>query len=197
MGSTSKAIASIPPDAHKALDFADGEDAVTLVMPPIAGTLITVSGVCTLPDGSPAGDATVNAGTGRFASSGSTNLIQNRRADGAGRFTLEGTPGHTLRLYAETADRKFAGTATFAAPEKGDPASRTTVPLTPTVAVERVIEDDKGKPLDARKFHLSPKVGEKDFPFIRRTVESVCRVGSSSTGSSRRFLPHPGRRATD
>ncbi len=161
------------PDVHKTIDFAGGEADVNLVMPPIAGTLITVFGVCTLPDGSPAGDATANAGAGRFVASGTMSLIRNRRADGAGRFTLEGVPsGRTLRIYAETADRKFAGTTTFAAPEKGDPASRITVPLTPTVRVERVIEDDGGKPLNSRKFHLSPKVGEEDFPFIRRTVES-------------------------
>ncbi len=161
------------PDVHKTIDFAGGEDEVTLVMPPIAGTLITVSGVCTLPDGSPAGDATVHAGAGRFVGGGSMGLTRNRRVDGAGRFTLEGVPsGQSLRLYAETADRKFAGTTTIAAPEKGDPAPRIAVPLRPTVALEIVIEDDGGKLLSSRKFHLSPKVGEEGFPFLRRIVES-------------------------
>ena len=160
-------------DANKTFDFVGGEGEVTLVMPPIVGTLITVSGVCTLPDGSPARDATVNAGAGRFVSSGIMSMIRDRRADGAGRFTLDGVPsGRALRLYAETADRKFAGSTTFTAPEKADPAARITVLLKPTVAAERVIEDDEGKVLSSRKFHLSPKVGEQDFPFIRRSVES-------------------------
>jgi hypothetical protein len=161
------------PDAHKTFDFAGGEDEVALVMPRIAGPLITVSGVCSLPDGSPAPGATVNPAAGRFTSSGTMSLNQNRRADGAGRFTLEGVPsGHTLSVYAETADRKFAGASTFTGPQKRDPASRVIVALRPTVAVERVLEDAGGKPLNSRKFHVSPKLGEEDFPFIRRTVES-------------------------
>ena len=160
-------------EAHSNFDFAGGEDEVTLMMPRIAGTLVTVSGVCTLPDGSPARDATVHAGAGRFLASGTMSLVRDRRADGAGCFTLQGVPsGRTLRLYAETVDRKFAGTTMIAAPPKADPAFRITVPLTPTVGMEWVIEDDGGKPLRSRKFHLSSKVGEEEFPFIDRTVES-------------------------
>jgi len=161
------------PEAHRTIDFAGGDDELTLVMPPIAGTLINVNGVCTLPDGSPAGDASVNAGAGRFVTSGTTSLVRERRTDGAGRFTLEGVPsGRTLCLYAETADRKVAGTVTITAPAKADPAFQITVRLAPTVGVEWAIEDDAGNRLRSKKFRLSPMVGKEDFPFIRRTVES-------------------------
>src|SRR4029078_1549474 len=41
-------------EANRTIEFAGGDEEVSLVMPRIAGTLLTVSGVCTLPDGSPA-----------------------------------------------------------------------------------------------------------------------------------------------
>ena len=156
------------------IDFAGAEEEVTLVMPRIAGVLLTVPGVCTLPGGSPAVDVTVNTGAGRFVTSGSTNHIRECRTDGSGRFTLEGVPsGRTLTLYAETADRKFAGTATIKVPPKADSAFRISFPLVPTVGVEWAIEDDGGKPMKSKKFKLSPKLGEENFLFMkRRTVES-------------------------
>ncbi len=161
------------PETQRTIDFAGGEEELTLVMPPITGTLLTVTGVCTLPGSSPAGDAAVNAGAGRFETSGTLSLVRERRTDAAGRFTLDGVPsGRTLCLYAETADRMFAGTTTVTTPAKDDPAFRITVPMAPTVGVEWAIEDDAGNRLRSKKFRLTPKVGKEDFPFIRRTVES-------------------------
>jgi hypothetical protein len=161
-------------DANKTFDVGEAEEKeVTLAMPPIAGTLLTVTGVCTLPDGSHSGDATIHVGAVRFVTSGSTNFVRERRADDTGRFTLEGIPsGHTLSLYAETADRTFAGSTTIQAPAKADPAFRITLPLVATVGVEWQIEDDDKKPMKSRKFRLSPKVGEEKFPFNRRELES-------------------------
>ena len=162
------------PEANRTFDFAGGEEEVTLVMPKINGILLTVPGVCTLSDGSPATDATVNIGAGQFVAAGSTNLVRERRTDAEGHFTLEGVPsGHTLSLYAETADRMFAGTATIAAPAKADPAFRISFPLVPTVGVEWAIQDHAGKLMKSKKFHLSPRLGDENFPFLsRRTVES-------------------------
>jgi hypothetical protein len=130
-------------------------------------------------------------------------LNLNRPSRWVGRFTLEGVPsGQTLRLYAETSDRRFAGSTTFAAPGKGDPASRITVALTPTVAVEKVLEDDGGKPLSSKKFPPLAQGGGGRLPFLRRTVESDAQgrvkfdgiVPAFPTGSRKTFRCVKGRR---
>lgn len=160
-------------DASKSIDFAGGEEELTLIMPPIAGKLITVPGICTHLDGSPAKDANVYARAGRFVASGVSSHIRNRQVDKDGQFTLEGVPsGRVLHLYAETADRKFAGISRFIPPEKDDPDFRINIPLRPTIVVESVLKDAAGMPLISKKFQVSPKSADQDFPFNRRDVQS-------------------------
>ena len=43
-------------------------------MPPIAGPVITVSGICTRPDGTPAAAVGVSPAAGRFVTSGGIEL---------------------------------------------------------------------------------------------------------------------------
>jgi beta-lactamase regulating signal transducer with metallopeptidase domain len=159
--------------ASKQFEFAGGSADVRLVMPRIAGPLITVSGTCTCPDGSPAAGAGVSAAAAGSITSRNPSSMRMRRADGTGHFTLEGVPaGRTLPLYAETEDRKFAGTATVLAPGKAAPDFRVTLALTRTLWVELVVHDKKGEPLPSRKFHIAPQVANVDFPSLRRDVES-------------------------
>jgi protocatechuate 3,4-dioxygenase beta subunit len=154
-------------------EFDGGETDIALTLPPITGPLISVSGVCTRPDGTPAGGAGVSASAGRFIAAGRTSYIPMRRAESGGRFTLEDVPaGQPLLLYAESEGRKFAGTADVRTPEKADPTFRVRLRLEPTVAVEMAVKDTEGNPVSSRKFHITPRVGDEDFPFLRRTVES-------------------------
>ena len=160
-------------DASKQIEFSGGEVEVKLVMPPIAGPLIAVSGICTRADGSPVAGAQVSPAASDFVTAGSTNYIQLRSADNGGQITLEDVPaGQTLRLYAETADHRLAGTATVRLPDKADPKFRLNIPMAATFAVEIECQDKQGQPLPSRKFHISPKMGEHEFAFIRRTAES-------------------------
>ena len=129
--------------ANKTFDFAGGETEVALVMPPIAGKLIAVSGICTLPDGSPAQDATVYPRAGRF----NTRLdraaaIQERRTDAAGRFTLEGVPAGAIPRPLRRDRRPQIWRHDDG---QGPGEKRSGVPdhhfrLTATVAIERSIE---------------------------------------------------------
>ncbi|HEY2159332.1 MAG TPA: hypothetical protein VGH33_27140, partial [Isosphaeraceae bacterium] len=154
-------------------DFNGGEHELTLTMPPIAGRLVSVPGLCTRPDGSRAEGVTVSAVAGKFKTLGTTNYIRDRRTDGLGQFTLEAVPdGRPIHFYALSDDRKLAARATAKAPEKSDHASRIKLALTPTVAVEYELKDAAGKPMADRKFHLTPKVGEDEFLFLRRPVET-------------------------
>ncbi len=158
---------------HKAVNFEGGAVEVTLRMPPVAGKLVTVSGRCTLPDGSPARNATVNPAAGQFNASTVTGYISSRQTDSAGRFTLEGVPsGHALHLYTETADRKFASVTTIKPSDRGLPDSPIALRLEPTVSVDIQLENSVGKPLSSMKFRLSPRVAGEEFPYIRRLVES-------------------------
>jgi hypothetical protein len=161
------------PDASKQIKFSGGEVEVNLVMPPIAGPLIAVSGICTRPDGSPVAGAKVSLLAGDFVTSGSTNFLRVSPADDRGQFTLADVPaGLPLLLYAETADRRLAGTATVRLPEKVDSKFRLHVPVAATFAVEIECQDKLGQPLPSRMFHISPKMGEQEFASLRRTAES-------------------------
>lgn len=160
-------------DARVDLDFQGGDLDLILRMPPIAGRLVAVSGVCKLPDGTPAADAQVSVEAGRFNTSGATSFVRSRRTDSAGRFSLEHVPsGHGLHLYAETADRRFAGIADAPAPGERGPAPMIPIRLTPTVVVERVIKGGDGTPLAARQFYVAPKVQSDEFVVVRRIVQS-------------------------
>jgi hypothetical protein len=46
------------------------------------------------------------------------------------------------------------------------------VPLHPTATVEKKLEDDQGRPFTSREFRVTPKIGEEEFPFLRRTIKS-------------------------
>ena len=192
------------PGASKRFEFAGGTTEVRLVMPRITGPLITLSGVCTRPDGSPAAGVSVSVAAGRFVASGTRSFTGTQRTDGSGRFTLEGVPaGRTLQLYAQTEDRKFAGTATVPAPNKPAPDFRLALALTSTRWVELVVHDKQGEPMPSRKFHVAPRVGDEDFPFLKRDVQSdedgQLRIDGIVPGLSYRVeedLPprRPGRR---
>jgi BlaR1 peptidase M56 len=161
------------PDTMKPVEFRGGEIDVALKLPPITGPVITVSGICTRPDGTPAAGAGVSPAAGRFVTADASSFIRMRRADGDGRFTLEGVPaGRMLAIYAETEDRKLAGATQVRVPENADPNFLLKVPLAPTVAAELVPRDRAGQPLPSRKFEVSPRMADYDFPFVRRTVES-------------------------
>ena len=81
------------PGASKQIEFAGGTIDMRLVMPRIAGALITISGVCTRPDGSPAAGAGVSSAAGHFVTSGSTNSLRMRRTDALRPFH----PGRSTR----------------------------------------------------------------------------------------------------
>jgi hypothetical protein len=55
------------PETNRSIDFAGGDEEVTLVMPKIAGTLLTVGGVCTFPPGHPAGTPPCMLGQAGFS----------------------------------------------------------------------------------------------------------------------------------
>ena len=161
------------PSMSQQFEFAGGTEDIRLVMPRLTGPLIAVSGVCTRPDGSPATGAGVSAVAGRFLTSNSSSFLPMRRADSTGRFTFETVPaGRTIQLYAETEDRKFAGTATVRTPDTADPKFGITLILRPAVPVDLSVKNDAGKPLPSRKFLISPLVANADFPFLGRDAES-------------------------
>lgn len=160
-------------DAHKSFDFPGDEIEITLVMPRIAGKLITLSGVCTFPQGVAVRDAFVIVDGGIVPKPRRSSLYEPRRIDGIGRFTLEGIPSNRrIQLYAETADRRFGSAIEFTSPVGEDPDFRIAVPLKPTVTVERVIEDKRGRPRGSKEFNLAPNWGKYLFSRLRRTVET-------------------------
>jgi beta-lactamase regulating signal transducer with metallopeptidase domain/protocatechuate 3,4-dioxygenase beta subunit len=166
-------------DLHESPGFAtqfefDGKAAeITLTMPQIAGLLIPASGICIRPDGAPAVGVKVNAGAGEFVSSTSRSFIHDRVTDTSGKFLLDSVPGGMpLTVYAESEDHKLAGTRTISTPGKADDSFLINVALVSTVSVERVFENEQGKPLALKKFRISPEVGDSRFPFVRRTFES-------------------------
>jgi hypothetical protein len=155
-------------------EFAGGEYDLRLVMPAVAGPLLSVPGLCKRPDGTPAAGASISSEIGaEVGLSRSHPYTPTQQADAAGRFALHDVPaGQPLLLYGETADRKFAGTATIPVPDKPGPQFRVSLPLEPTVTVEMIVRDGQGKPLASKKIHLWPLVGEKEFLFRQRTVAS-------------------------
>jgi beta-lactamase regulating signal transducer with metallopeptidase domain len=154
-------------------EFAGGETDLEFVMPAIAGVLVSVSGACTLRDGSPARDAAVIVDTGYLATSEGTYTNRTCRSGDDGRFTLEKLPSEqNIQLYAETPDHKFAGTAEFRTPKTDDTKFKTAIALAPTVATETVLLDENGKPLNSRKVNVTPKVGEEVISFAKRTFET-------------------------
>jgi protocatechuate 3,4-dioxygenase beta subunit len=158
-------------DASQAIELAGLEADAVLLMPPIAGTLVAVSGTCTDRAGAPVAGAVVSATAGHFAAPGAPDRIRDGQADRAGRFTVEGIPsGRMVHLYAETRGRTLAGMAAIAVPKKADPGLRATLTLVPTVAADRVLAYAGGKPLASRKFRITPMAGEDEFLFLRRSV---------------------------
>jgi hypothetical protein len=129
--------------ASTQIEFHGGEAHVNLEMPSIAGPLISVAGTCTRLDGSPVAGAKANsAAAGQFITSAGMNLIPMRPADDNGWFTLEDVPaGLTLHVYAETADRRLAGTATVRLPDNAQSKFRLNVPMAATFAVEIECQD--------------------------------------------------------
>jgi hypothetical protein len=144
----------------KIVDFEGGDAEVTMTMPPITGPLIAVSGICLKPDGSPAAAASVHSmAAGDFITSGAMSYTQPHRADGRGRFTLDGIPaGQALLVYAETENRDFAGTAVLQIPREAEPGFRPKISLRRAVEVDVEMVDSQGKPFPARTFHISPRV---------------------------------------
>jgi beta-lactamase regulating signal transducer with metallopeptidase domain len=168
------------PDSVANFEFQGGEKELTLKMPAITGLLVGVPGRCTLPDGAPVSNAAVSVSAGRFLTSGSLSYIHERRTDADGRFRLEGVPGgERIYVYAESADRRFAGAYDFNSLPKPDPRFRINVGLNPTVDVERIFKDRRGNPLASKKFSVVPKLGEEEF------IRNVQTVESDATGQIR------------
>lgn len=155
-------------------EFPGPEYQLRLVMPPVGGPLISVSGVSARPDGTTVAGVDIRAEIGAKVSlTRSHPHGPTERADAAGRFDLHDVPaGQPLLLHGESEDRKLAGTATIQIPAKADPGFRVILPMEPTVAVEMVARDSQGQLLAFKKIHYWPRVGETDFLFRRRTVES-------------------------
>ena len=158
----------------RTINFPGGETEITLIMPRIAGSLVSIPGVCVKPDGSFAAEARIDvAPVGRLWLANNQIFSQTHRADAKGRFELKGVPaGKTIRLYAETEDRKFAGTNSADIPANADPSVRITIPLEPSVAVDMVLNGKDGKPLASRKFEIWPTLDKQEFRRANRTVES-------------------------
>ena len=158
----------------KTIDFDGLEAHLTITMPPIAGPVITISGICSKPDRSPAAGASVHPmASGEFLSSTSMNYIRERGTDSKGRFTLNGVPsGQTLLLYSETDNRDFASIQSLKTPNNDDPEFEPRVTLRPTVEVDLEVVDSQGKPLASRAFRISPRADTRDFTSSRRDVKS-------------------------
>ncbi|MHC5541966.1 carboxypeptidase regulatory-like domain-containing protein, partial [Singulisphaera rosea] len=161
------------PGANTAFDFQGGVKHVPLTIPPIAGRLIDLSGICAKPDGSPASGVTVHVATGRFASSSNSSWAHPPRTDDEGRFTLQDVPsGQTLGLYAESEDGQWAGAISFRTEARPDPKARLKIPMRRPLKAGTTLEKTRGAALASREFSVAPKVGEGEFTSLRRTVKS-------------------------
>jgi hypothetical protein len=149
---------------------AEGEVVETkLTMLPIRGRLISVSGVCKLPDGENATAAVVYPSAGRFETATNGSYIRDAQVDSSGVFTLYDVPaGRRLLLYAETPDAKFAGTATAETPDQAGPDFRPVVRLQPTVKLSTILKKQDGTVLASRKVMVEPVVGDDRLVFHRR-----------------------------
>jgi hypothetical protein len=166
-------VATRGPGNPAIVDFRGGEAALSLKMSPIAGPLITLSGICALRDGTAVRHVTVNASAGSFTAAGVSSYIRPRQTDDLGRFSLEGVPGgRQVHLYAESGDRALAAATSVSAGTKSDPANDVTLTLSPTKSISRELMGDDGKPLASRKIVISPNVLGEDFRRFRRAVST-------------------------
>lgn len=159
------------PEASKAFEVGAGE-VVELKMPP-GRRLIAVSGLCTMPDGSPAAGVVVRASSGKVHGVGGRGYGSGLKADGTGRFELDGVASATtLNLHAQTEDGRLAGVASIRTPEKADPAFRPVILLGPTHPAIHAIADKQGHPLANQECEVMPRVGDDDMIWLRQSLKS-------------------------
>lgn len=179
------------PEASKAFEVGVGAMDVTLTMPR-ARRVLDVAGVGTMPDGSPAAGAVVWVSSGKAKVAGGRAYGRPHKLDAAGRFSLEGVASGTmLNLFVQTEDGRLAGTASVRTPEAPDPAFRIAVRLRPTHAALHAIADTQGRPLALEDCTVTPRVGDDDMIWLRRSIKSdeagMVRVEDALPGLSYRF----------
>jgi protocatechuate 3,4-dioxygenase beta subunit len=169
-GQTSLSFSSPPDGTYVVLDQktpgtqltfdANGpEMTVTLKAPTIAGRLIAVFGTVLDPCGLPLGDATVYAcPAGRIAAGTRGNYIA-VGVDDEGQFELTGVPaGHKLCLYAETNNRRLAGTSVFEVPKDHNETPYIELKLQATQKASTVIEYEPNDPAANVSLDVKPVV---------------------------------------
>jgi hypothetical protein len=157
------------PGGSKQIDFNGAEAEIRLVMPRVAGSLITISGLCARPGSAPVANSAVVSAIGVTANSRNVLFQTVRGADAAGHFTLDNVPaGQTIHLYAETKDHKLAGTATVVAPNRADPAFRASITLRHTEWLEMPMRNAQGQPIRSTKLSITPQIdGHEIFQHMR------------------------------
>jgi beta-lactamase regulating signal transducer with metallopeptidase domain/thiol-disulfide isomerase/thioredoxin len=127
---------------------ATGLDAVSVRLdaPPIEGRLVTLGGDVVGPDGRPLAGAVVQpAAAGRFITKNVYSYIVAAPSNDDGTFELVEVPaGRKLLLFAETRDRKAAGTAAVDVPAEPDESFRLHLKLQPTRRASVSIADSAG-----------------------------------------------------
>ena len=157
-------------DHRVTFEATPGEVDVTLRTPPIAGELVTVSGIVQDPDGSPVSNAVVYADGGQFQAATVTSYVPPTGADTNGAFALKGVPaGRDLHLYVESQDRMLALAATVHIPDDANETEPLELVLHPTKTAATMIADEQGDPFTEVNLTFSPVVGgRRIWPAERR-----------------------------
>ncbi len=158
------------PGSNLNFEAAGAEMTVTLRAPAVAGILVNVPGFALGPDGRAVSGVVLYSSAGSFHTSNASSYIRPVGADDDGLFQINEVPaGRSLQVYAETKDRKLAGTGIFNVPAEPNESFFLEVRLQATRRASVVLTDDEGKPVAGRTIEVSPRVSDdRLWPASRR-----------------------------
>jgi protocatechuate 3,4-dioxygenase beta subunit len=139
----------------------------TLKGPHIGGCLTDVVGTVLNPDGLTSGDAIVYASAAERYATADGSGYRSVGVDDDGWFELKGVPaGCRLCIYAETKDRRLAGTGVLAVPKEPNEPPHIELQLKPTQKASKVIEYEPGDPAAKVSLDVKPVVEGQIIFFV-------------------------------
>ncbi len=148
-------------ESSKRFTVSGDETEVTYVLPSSLKSLVDVRGKIVMPDDAPAKDVVVRVVSSQEKIHYGTayGYGEKTSTDDSGAFYIKGFPGATrMCVYAQTRDRKLAGTGEFDVSNIGD-YFKDPIHLAPTVSADVDLQQITGKPQKQLKMLVYPVVG--------------------------------------
>jgi beta-lactamase regulating signal transducer with metallopeptidase domain len=161
------------PGSHLRFVAEGDEMTVTLKAPPVAGLLIPVPGRVIGPDDAELASAVVYASAGEFKSATKGSYVPAVGVNQDGTFEFSEVPaGRTLHVYAETEDRRRAGTGVFEIPADPGDIEPILIRLTPTQKASTIIRHESGEPIKDLRLTIRPVVEDETIWFCEHPART-------------------------